>query len=415
MGFRFKSLLGAAAISALIAAPASAAGLKAEVLHWWTSGGESAAVKEFADAYTKAGGEWIDTAIAGGPAARAAGINRIVGGDPPTVMMFNISNQFDDLVKQGMLSNIDDVAAAEKWKDLVPAVIYNNVIRDGHVYAVPVNLHGQYWLFYNTDVMKKLGVEEPKTWDEFFAVLDKMKAGGLIPIAVSGAPNWIAGLFYAVMVRTVSPEGWNKFFKDKDLSVLNSADFKKAVEVFGRFRNYTDVGHATRNWPDSTALVMTGKAGFQFMGDWAKGEFIAAKMTVGKEYNCTLGPGNKVFAMGGDNFVFPVNKDPERVKAQKTIAKLMLSPEVQVAFNNKKGSVPIRPDVDTSKLDACAQTGIQALNGKGTEKTVPTNQLLARPDLLGAYQDVIAKFWSTPTQTTDDFIKGIDAAIKANG
>ena len=44
--------------------------------------------------------------------------------------MFNISNQFDDLVKQGMLSNIDDVAAAEKWKDLVPPVIFNNVIRE---------------------------------------------------------------------------------------------------------------------------------------------------------------------------------------------------------------------------------------------------------------------------------------------
>ena len=51
MGLRFKSLLGAAAIAALVAAPASAAGLKAEVLHWWTSGGESAAVKQFADAY----------------------------------------------------------------------------------------------------------------------------------------------------------------------------------------------------------------------------------------------------------------------------------------------------------------------------------------------------------------------------
>jgi glucose/mannose transport system substrate-binding protein len=415
MGFSFKSLLGAAAISALIAAPASAAGLKAEVLHWWTSGGESAAVKQFADSYNKNGGEWIDTAIAGGPAARAAGINRIVGGDPPTAMQFNISNQFDDLVKQGLLANLDDVAAAEKWKDLVPAIIYNNVVRDGHIYAVPVNLHGQYWLWYNTDVLKKLGVEEPKTWDEFFATADKMKAAGIIPLAFSGQPNWIAGLFYAVMLRTVPTPMWEKVFKDKDLASVNSADFKKAVDIFGKLRNYVDAGHANRNWNDATALVMTGKAGFQFMGDWAKGEFIAANQTVGKEYNCTLGPGIRVFAMGGDNFVFPLNKDPEKVKAQKLLAKLMLSPETQVAFNNKKGSVPVRPDVDTSKLDACAQTGIQALTGKGKEVTVPTNQLLARPDLLGAMQDVIAKFWTTPTQTSDDFVKGFEGAIKANG
>ena len=49
---------------------------KAEVIHWWTSGGESAAVKVFAEQYTKAGGTWMDTAIAGGANARTAAINR---------------------------------------------------------------------------------------------------------------------------------------------------------------------------------------------------------------------------------------------------------------------------------------------------------------------------------------------------
>ena len=55
--------------------------MKAEVIHWWTSGGESAAVKVFADQFTKAGGTWVDTAIAGGANARTAAINRIVGGN----------------------------------------------------------------------------------------------------------------------------------------------------------------------------------------------------------------------------------------------------------------------------------------------------------------------------------------------
>jgi glucose/mannose transport system substrate-binding protein len=65
---------------------ATAQEMKAEVLHWWTSGGESAAVKVFADAFTAGGGTWVDNAIAVGETARAAGLNRIVGGNPPTVM-----------------------------------------------------------------------------------------------------------------------------------------------------------------------------------------------------------------------------------------------------------------------------------------------------------------------------------------
>src|SRR3712207_7533908 len=64
---------------------ASAQQMKAEVLHWWTSAGESAGVKVFADQFTKAGGTWVDNAIAGGANARTAGINRMVGGNLPTM------------------------------------------------------------------------------------------------------------------------------------------------------------------------------------------------------------------------------------------------------------------------------------------------------------------------------------------
>jgi glucose/mannose transport system substrate-binding protein len=59
---------------------------EADVIHWWTSGAEAKAVKVIADSYGKAGGTWIDSAVVGGPAARAAAINRIAGGNPPTAM-----------------------------------------------------------------------------------------------------------------------------------------------------------------------------------------------------------------------------------------------------------------------------------------------------------------------------------------
>ncbi|MDE8344007.1 MAG: hypothetical protein POG24_09330 [Acidocella sp.] len=123
----------ALATAAVIAAPAMAAApLKAEVIHWWTSGGEAAAVKVFADAYNEAGGQWVDSAIAGGDAARAAGINRIVGGNPPTMMQFNTGKQLDELVKNHFLANLDAAAAASKWKAVLPKFILHAVMRNGH-------------------------------------------------------------------------------------------------------------------------------------------------------------------------------------------------------------------------------------------------------------------------------------------
>ncbi|MCC2652965.1 MAG: sugar transporter substrate-binding protein [Microvirga sp.] len=88
---------------ALIWSTGALAQQKAEVIHWWTSAGESASVKVFADQFTKAGGTWVDNAIAGGANARTAGINRMVGGNPPTMMQFNTGKQFDAVLQhQGL-------------------------------------------------------------------------------------------------------------------------------------------------------------------------------------------------------------------------------------------------------------------------------------------------------------------------
>src|SRR5258708_21970826 len=142
---KFKTAVSVAAL--LWSAGASAQEMKAEVIHWWTSGGESAAVKVFADQFRAAGGTWIDTAIAGGATARTAAINRTVGGNPPSAMQFNTGKQFDDLVENALLADVDAQAATQNWKTVLPAPFVQAVTRNGHAYAVPVNIHGQNWLF----------------------------------------------------------------------------------------------------------------------------------------------------------------------------------------------------------------------------------------------------------------------------
>src|SRR5262245_27954343 len=147
---KLKLALAASALTLACAGGAHAQAMKAEVIHWWTSGGESAAVKVFADQFTAAGGTWVDTAIAGGANARTAAINRTVGGNPPTAMQFNTGKQFDDLVENELLANVDALAASQKWQAVLPPAFLQAVTRNNRQYAVPVNIHGQNWLFYST-------------------------------------------------------------------------------------------------------------------------------------------------------------------------------------------------------------------------------------------------------------------------
>ncbi|MGF6603843.1 glucose/mannose transport system substrate-binding protein [Paraburkholderia sp. GAS448] len=385
--------------------------LKANVIHWWTSGGESAAIRQFADAYNKAGGLWVDNAVAGADQARSTAINRIVGGDPPTAAQFNTSKQFHDLIDQGLLNNVDAVAAKENWNGIFPESILNSIKVNGHYYAAPVDIHMQNWFFYSKPAFQKAGIAgEPKTFDEFLGDLDKLKAAGLIPLALGGQAWQEKITFDAVLTYVGGTDLYMKVYRDRDVNAVKSPAFKNALTTFKRLHNYVDPGSPNRNWNDATALVISGKAGVQIMGDWAKGEFSAAKQEAGKDFGCFPGFGpHSPYMVAGDVFVFPKTDNPTAIKAQNLLATVMTSPEAQVAFSAKKGSIPIRPDVDTSSLDICAKEGIAIMKDKSRQ--LPNPEMLIPPDVQGALQDVITNFWNKD-QSADDAQKAFASALK---
>lgn len=398
-----------AAMALAAAMPAAAQEMRAEVLHWWTSGGESAAVKVFAERFTAAGGTWVDTAIAGGQNARTAGINRIVGGNPPTVMQFNTGKQFDELVSNGLLSDLEDVAQAGKWRDVLPPAIVEAATRDGKFYAVPVNIHGINWLWYNKKVLDEHGIAEPRTWPEVLAAGEKLKAAGLIGLAQGGQPWQERTLFNSLLVGHGGTELFYQIYRDKNVEAIKGPRFQEVAELFKKLRGLVDAGSPGRNWNDATAMVITGKAGMQVMGDWAKGEFNSAGLTPDKDYGCAV-VGEGGYLMGGDVFVFPEGGDEA---VQEKMAAVMLDPTTQLEFNKRKGSVPVRLDVDVSSMDACAQKGAAAL--RDPKRQVPTTEFLLSPDLAGSLDDVITQYWNNAGMKADEFIAKFADTVESIG
>jgi glucose/mannose transport system substrate-binding protein len=387
-----------------------AAAQTAEVIHWWTSGGESAAVKVFADAYNAAGGKWVDTAIAGGANARTAAINRTIGGNPPTAMQFNTGKQFDELVENGLLADVDAVAQAQNWKNIIPPAILSAVVREGKAYAVPVNIHGQNWFFYSTAALAKAGAAEPRSWDELFAALDKLKAAGLIPLAFGDQKNWERNMFNSVLAGKGGADLFVAIWGKRDQAAVKSAKFRAVAETYRRLKGYVDPASPGRNWNDATTLVIQGKAGFQMMGDWAKGEFTAAGQSPGKDYGCTvLSDSGTGYVMGGDVFAFPKPRTAEGTKAQALLARVMMEPAAQIAFAQKKGSIPSRLDLDVKSLDICAQKAVAWLHDPAAQ--IPANELLSPPALTGAVEDLISAFWNDNSMSVDDFVARIGAAL----
>ena len=402
-----------AALAMLVAHRAAAQ--DAQVMHWWTSGGESRAVAVFAKEYEKRGGKWIDGASVGPQAEHAAVLNAIAGGNPPAAFQWNIGVAVRQLAEQGLLANLDDMASAGELGRHLPPLLVKNITVDGHVIAVPVNLHGANWMFYSTKVFSDLNLPPPKTWDEFLAQADKIKAAGYLPIAMGGNAQQTGWLFYAALAGVSGKEVYRKVFVDHDAAAAGSESVRKAFETMGKIRQYADAGGANRKWNDTLALVETSKAAFMIAGDWAKGDFSAAGMTVGKEYGCAPAPGTQdAYVMTVDVFAFPKVTKPDQVAAQRKLAELMMDPAVQVEFNKFKGSLPARLDAGVGSLDACAQTGQKVMAGSDANQ-LPNFALAFGPDTQGQIEDLLIHYWSTPGMSAADATKQFSTIIANAG
>jgi glucose/mannose transport system substrate-binding protein len=396
-----KAALGGL-VALLLTTSAQAQDLSVEVYTNWVSGGESVALNAIASAFEAKGGTWIDDAVPGDSIAPA--VTRIVAGDPMGAAKFATGSDLDELYKAGLLSDIDSVAAEQKWKERLPDFVWNAITRDGHVYAVPINAQSEVWLWYSKAVFKKVGVEEPKTYDELFAAMDKIKAAGVIPLAVGGQ-DWQLAILFNKVLAGVAPDVYRQLQTDDYETAIKSDGFKKAAEIFGRLRHYDDEGSPGRQWNVAVNMVATGRAAMMVMGDWAKGEFSAAGQKAGVDYGCMLGPQNDAVILSGDAFVFP-KRDSQR-PGQILLASVMLDQATQVAFNTAKGSMPSILDADVSQMDECTQKAMAVLQDPA--KRLPAHPYILSADRRKGMQNVISQYWSDEAAGPESLV---DAMLK---
>jgi glucose/mannose transport system substrate-binding protein len=405
----------AALLAATVALPFGAAhATDLEVTHWWTSGGEAAAVAELAKAFNATGNKWVDGAIAGsGGTARPIMISRITGGDPMAATQFNHGRQAEELVQAGLMRDFTDLAKKEGWDKIVrPASLLKSCTFEGKIYCVPLNIHSWQWLWLSNDAFKKAGVAVPKNWDEYVVAAPALEKAGIVPLAVGGQAWQSTGLFAVLTVAIGGKEIYQKVYGDKDAKVAAGPEMAKVFKAADDARKMSK-GTNVQDWNQATNMVITGKAGGQIMGDWAQGEFQLAGKKAGVDYTCLPGLGvNEVISTAGDAFYFPVLKDAAKSKAQEALASSLLDAKTQVAFNLKKGSLPVRGDVDLAAANDCMKKGLEIL-AKGNVVT-STDQLITQ-DTQKQLEDLMSQFFANTSITAEEAQKRFAAIFSKAG
>ena len=410
-------MASAMAVSVIgLAAGARAADVKeVQMLHWWTSGGEAAALNVLKQDLAKEGYAWKDVPVAGGggEGAMTALKAMVAAGNPPTASQ--ILGYFAvDYAEAGKLGDITSLATKEDWAKVVPTALQKFTTTNGKWDAVPVNIHSVNWVWINKAVMDKIGGKEPTNFDEFIALLDKAKAAGVIPLALGGQPWQEATLFDSVVASTGGIDFYKKAFIDLDESALKSDTMKKSFDNLAKLRAYTDPNYAGRDWNLATAMVIKGDALVQVMGDWAKGEFKAANKEAGKDFLCYRFPGTDGDVIYNTDMFAMFDVPADRKAAQLALADATMSPSFQSAFNVVKGSVPARMDVPDTAFDMCGKKGIadvKKANADGKFVGSMAQNYAQPPAVAGAYHDVVTKFFHGEIKSSDAAVAELDKAL----
>ncbi|WP_406870025.1 ABC transporter substrate-binding protein [Thioclava sp. 'Guangxiensis'] len=410
-----KHMTAFAALSAAaLTAGAAWAEPQAEVLHWWTSGGEAKAVAVLQKQFSDRGGVWTDMPVAGGggDAAMSALRARVLSGNAPTAVQLK-GPAIQEWYDEGVLADISDVADAQGWADVLPAQIAEHMKCDGHWCAAPVNVHRVNWVWANKSILEANGIEMPTTWDEFNAAADKLKAAGITPLAHGGQAWQDATIFETVVLGIGGADFYQKALVDLDPDALSSDTMKSVFDEMRTLRGYVDDNFSGRDWNLATAMVMNGEAAFQIMGDWAKGEFLAAGKEPGVDFVCAPTPGDAGFLYNVDSFAMFKVDGEDKQDGQKLLAELIVGPSFQETFNLNKGSIPVRTDVSLDKFDDCAKKSAADMKADGEAGSLLPSMahgMALHGAQSGAILDVVTAHFNSD-MSSDDAVKMLADAV----
>lgn len=340
-----------------------------EVLHFWTSGGEAAAMEVLKDKVRASGHEWHDFTVVGGGGdnARSALASRVLMQDPPASTIIK-GYSIQTWAQLNYLAYLDDIASEGNWDAHLPPVVADVMKFNDRYVATPVNVHRTNWMWVNKAILEEVGAAVPETWAEFEALAERIQAAGYSVIAHGDQAWQDATLFEAVALGVGGAEFYQQAFVAHDRSALRSPTMEAVFEQMNRLRPYIATDLPGQDWDVATTAVINGDAAFQFMGDWALGEFRLAGKRPGVDYLCVPTPQTQdMFIFNIDSFAMFQLSNLENADAQNAFARIIMEDEFQMAFNKAKGSIPARTDIALNGFEDCAIKSQEAFI-KGSEK-----------------------------------------------
>jgi glucose/mannose transport system substrate-binding protein len=379
-----------------------------EVMSWWTSGSEAAALNTLLTSMRQAnpGVQPVNAAVAGGAGSQAivALAKRLQNGDPPDVWQTFTGASVQGYAARGSVRDVTSVVDAGDLRTTMQPTILQSLMRDGKPYGIPTGAHRSNVLWFNIDLLKKAGVTPPAgdyTLAAFQADLEKVKASGATPLCLGAQdPFTTVELFENTLLSTIGTTGWADMARDA--LDWRSAKVRTALTSFGDILTYADPEASSLTWDAATKKLATGGCAFESVNDSAYGELIAAGGREGRDFGATAFPGTSGSFLAVVD-VFVAATKAENAKNALAFLGRINEPATQLAFSKAKGSVPVLRNVDVSSLPPYQQQSSKALWASPVLLSVAHGEAMS-PTFQEGFYDAVSTYVRTrnPDAFADD-------------
>ncbi|MEA2223905.1 MAG: glucose/mannose transport system substrate-binding protein [Solirubrobacteraceae bacterium] len=384
-----------------------------EVVSWWTSGSEAAALDALFAAFRTSNPSVhaINGAVAGGAGSKAivALAARLQDGDPPDVWQTFAGKSVQGYASRGVVRSVAPVFEREDLRARMQPTILRSLMHDGRPFGVPTGAHRSNMLWFNKRLLAQAGVTPPSrgyTLAAFLADLGKVKASGATPLCLGGADRFtMVELFENTLLSSVGTRGWKDIVAD-DFD-WRSDRARTALKRFATMLRYTDPQASRLTWDEATNQLASGGCAFESMNDSAFGELIAAGAQEHRDFGTTPFPGTgKSFLAVVDVFVAATKAK----NAKNALAFLgdISEPATQLAFNRAKGSIPVVRDVDVSSLRAYQRATSKALWGSPVLLSIAHGEAMS-PEFQEGFYDAVSTY--VRTRDANAFADDLEDAV----
>jgi glucose/mannose transport system substrate-binding protein len=384
-----------------------------EVVSWWTSGSEAAALDDLFGAFRQSspGVDVINGAVAGGAGskARVELAKRLQGGEPPDVWQTFAGESVRGYARRGVVRSVASVFEREGLPAKMHPTILRSVMRGGEPYGVPTGAHRSNVLWFNRRLLRQAGVAAPSAGYDlaaFVSDLEKVDRSGAVALCLGGRDRFTTvELFENTLLSSIGRRRWNDMVGDE--LDWRSGRVQTALQRLGAMLRYADPQANQLTWDQATKKLAAGDCAFESMNDSAFGELVAAGAREGQDFGALAFPGTD------DSFLAVVDVFVAATKAKNAKNALAFlgdisEPPTQIAFNRSKGSVPVLRDVDVSSLTSYQRASSKALWSSPVLLSVAHGEAMS-PAFQEGFYDAVATY--VRTRNTDAFADDLEDAV----